>query len=61
LLAALAEEDEQARSDERALGLFEAALARTKARAPAERVVLPLLAGDVHDLGELLPLSQCLV
>jgi anion-transporting ArsA/GET3 family ATPase len=61
LLVALAEESEQARSDARALGLFEAALARTKARAPKERVVLPLLAGDVHDLGELLPLSQCLV
>jgi anion-transporting ArsA/GET3 family ATPase len=61
LLVALAEEGEQARSDERALVLFDAALARTKVRAPAERIVLPLLAGDVHDLGELLPLSQCLV
>ena len=61
LLAALEEEGAEARADEQALAAFDARIAAAGTRAPAERVVLPLLAGDVHDLGELLPLSHCLV
>jgi len=61
LLAALEEEGVDSREDERELQRFDAALGAAARRAPEQRVVLPLLAGDVHDLRELLPLSHCLV
>lgn len=61
LLAALADEDAQGRVDAGALRSFEARLARGPAVAPPVRIALPLLAGDPHDLADLVPLSGRLV
>jgi anion-transporting ArsA/GET3 family ATPase len=61
LLAALSDEDAQARFDARALEAFEARLGRSPGTASLRRIELPLLGDDPHDLSDLVPLSQRLV
>jgi anion-transporting ArsA/GET3 family ATPase len=60
VMRALADEDAQAALDAAELARLDERLPRV-ARQPPLRIVLPLLAVDVHDLGELLPLSARLV
>jgi anion-transporting ArsA/GET3 family ATPase len=61
LLAALRDEDAQGAADARALEPFLRALAALAERAPSVRIELPLLAGDPHDLRDLMPLTARLV
>jgi anion-transporting ArsA/GET3 family ATPase len=60
VLHALADEDAQAALDAAELARFDARLPSVVPVVPL-RIELPLLAVDVHDLGELLPLSAKLV
>ena len=60
VLHALADEDAQAALDAAELARFDERLPSVVPVAPL-RIELPLLAVDVHDLGELLPLSAKLV
>jgi anion-transporting ArsA/GET3 family ATPase len=60
VLRALGDEDAQAALDAAELARLDERLPRV-AKEPPLRIVLPLLAVDVHDLGELLPLSSRLV
>ena len=60
VLAALSDEDEQAAFDAVELDRFDARLP-TVTSVPPLRIELPLLAVDVHDIAELMPLSAKLV
>ncbi len=60
VLAALSDEDEQAAYDAVELDRFDARLP-TVTSTPPLRIELPLLAVDVHDIAELMPLSAKLV
>ncbi len=60
ILRALGDEDAQAALDAAELARLDERLPRV-VKEPPMRIVLPLLAVDVHDLGELLPLSARLV
>jgi anion-transporting ArsA/GET3 family ATPase len=61
LLAALTDEDVQARFDAQALEQLELRLAKSPGTASLRRIELPLLGDDPHDLADLVPLSQRLV
>ncbi|HEY3497771.1 MAG TPA: ArsA-related P-loop ATPase [Polyangiaceae bacterium] len=61
LLSALRDEDAQGAADAKALEPFRRALDALGASAPGIRIELPLLAGDPHDLSDLVPLSARLV
>ena len=61
LVAALRDEEAQGAADARSLEPFQRGLAALGAKAPQVRIELPLLAGDPHDLADLVPLSARLV